>query len=160
MSTCSWSPLPLQLSDHLVSQLKTPFLTSSPTCFIPDHLVWSTNASAWLNVIYPSPKVDLRWNQSNRAHAVTACIGLWCHRLMHAPHRLMHACTACIAPWCHRLMHAVTALALLLWFCLGYTFICSYFALLSIHRHLWSSKPGFQLGFCDTSGERVYTHLI
>jgi len=72
-------------------------------------------------------KVYLRRSQNNRAHAVTVCIGLWRHRPMHAPHRLMHACTACIAPWCHRPMHAVTAWAVLFWFCLGYTFISSYF---------------------------------
>ncbi len=58
-------------------------------------------------------KVYPRRNQNNRAHVVSACIGLWHHRLMHAPYRLMHACTACIAPWCHRLMRAVTAWALL-----------------------------------------------
>jgi hypothetical protein len=50
-----------------------------------------------------------------------------CHRLIHAPHRLMHACTTCFDPWCHRQMHSVMAWALLFWYCLGYTFISSYF---------------------------------
>ncbi len=67
-------------------------------------------------------KVYLRQTWNFRSRAVSACISLWCHRPMHAPHRLMHACTACIAPWCHRLMHTVTAWALLFWFRLGYTF--------------------------------------
>jgi hypothetical protein len=31
---------------------------------------------------------------------------------------------------------------------------------LSIPRPLWSIKPSFQLGFRDTSGEKVYTHLF
>ncbi len=75
-------------------------------------------------------KVHPRWNQNNRAHAVTACIGLWHHMLMHALHMLMHACTACTAPWRHRPMYAVTAWPLLFWFCLGYTFISSYFVLI------------------------------
>jgi hypothetical protein len=60
---------------------------------------------------------------------------------MHAPHRLMHACTACIAPWHHRLMHTVTAWALLFWFCLGHTFISSYFVcpllVLDLQGYLW-----------------------
>ncbi len=72
-------------------------------------------------------KVYLRQTWNFRSHAVSACISLWHHWPMHAPHRLMHACTACITPWCHRRMHAVTAWALLFWFCPGYTFISSYF---------------------------------
>jgi len=37
-------------------------------------------------------KVYPRWNQNNRAHAVTACIGLWCHKLMlHLTGLCMHA---------------------------------------------------------------------
>ena len=72
-------------------------------------------------------KVYHRQTWNFRSHAVSACIGLWCHRLMHAPHRFMHACTACIATWHHRLMHAVTAWALLFWFCLRCTFTSSYF---------------------------------
>jgi hypothetical protein len=71
-------------------------------------------------------KVYRRQTWNFRSHALSACISLWCHRSMHAPHRLMHACTACIAPWCHRLMHAVTAWALLFWFHLRFTFISSY----------------------------------
>ncbi len=67
-------------------------------------------------------KVHPRQTWNFRSHAVSACIGLWCHGQMHGPHRLMHECTAYIAPWCHRPMHAVTAWALLFWFCLGYTF--------------------------------------
>jgi hypothetical protein len=67
-------------------------------------------------------KVYPRQTWNFRSHEVSACIGLWCHGLMHGPHRLMHACTAFIAPWCHRPMHAVTAWALLFWFHLGYTF--------------------------------------
>ncbi len=66
-------------------------------------------------------KVYPRQTWNFRSHAVSACIGLWHHRLMHACHRPMHACTACIAPWHHRLMHVVTARTLLFWFCLGYT---------------------------------------
>ncbi len=50
-------------------------------------------------------KVYPRLNQNNRAHAVTACIGLCCHGAMHAVHAcIMHwpvmsqadACTYCI----------------------------------------------------------------
>ncbi len=72
-------------------------------------------------------KVYPRQTWNFRSHAVSACISLWHHRLMHAPYKLMHACTAYIAPWCHRLMHAVTSWTLLFWFCLGSTFISSYF---------------------------------
>ncbi len=79
--------------------------------------------------VYPRP------NQNNRAHSVTACISLWCHKPMHAPHRLIHVCTACFAPWCHRLMHAVTARGLLLWFGLRYTFISSYFGYCDLRFH-------------------------
>ncbi len=50
-----------------------------------------------------------------RSHAVSACIGLWRHRLMHAH-------TACIVSRCHRPMHAVTAWVLLLWFHFRHTF--------------------------------------
>ncbi len=80
-------------------------------------------------------KVYLRQTWNFRSHAVSACIGLWCHRPMLAPHRLMHACTACIAPWHHRLMHAVTAWAVLLWFCLRYTFISTYFGYSMGYNH-------------------------
>jgi hypothetical protein len=39
-----------------------------------------------------------------------------------------YACMSCMhCPWNHRPMHAVTAWALLFWFCLGYTFISSYY---------------------------------
>ncbi len=73
------------------------------------------------------------------SHAVSAWIGLWCHRLMHAPHRLKHACTACITLWHHRPMHAVTAWALLFWFYLRYTFISRYFAIRNLqqYRHVY-----------------------
>ncbi len=37
-------------------------------------------------------KVYQRQTWNFRFHAVSACIGLWHHRPMHAPHRLMHAC--------------------------------------------------------------------
>ncbi len=37
-------------------------------------------------------KVYLRQTWNVRSHAVSACIGLWHHRLMHALHWLMHAC--------------------------------------------------------------------
>ncbi len=67
----------------------------------------------------------------------SACIGLWYHRLMHAPHRLMHECAACIAPWCHRLMHAVTASALLFWFHHGYTFISSWFDYFMLNHEVY-----------------------
>ncbi len=94
-------------------------------------------------------KVYLRRNQNNRAHAVTACIGLWCHRPMHAPHRLMHACTACIAPWRHWQMPALTARALLFSFWLGYTFISSYFGTNTPTQpsYLPGEKP-HELGYC------------
>jgi len=65
-------------------------------------------------------KVYPRQTWNFRSLAVSACIGLWHHRLMHAR-------TACIASWCHRPMHAVTALARLFWFHLRYTFTSSYF---------------------------------
>ncbi len=95
---------------------------------------WSKGIDSWwvthqLSMV----KVYLRQTWNFRSHAVSACIGLWSRRLMHAPHRLMHACTACIAPWSPRLMHAVTAWALLFWFQLGYTFISSYFANKEVH---------------------------
>ncbi len=55
--------------------------------------------------VYPTQT----WNF--RSHAVSACISLWHHRLMHAPHRLMHACTACIAHditgQCMQLLHGL-----------------------------------------------------
>jgi len=44
-------------------------------------------------------KVYPRQTWNFRSHAVSACIGLWHHRPMHAPCRLMHANTGCIAPW-------------------------------------------------------------
>ncbi len=72
-------------------------------------------------------KVYQRQTWNYRPHAVSACIGLWHHRLMHAHHRPMHACTACIAPWHHRLNHAITEWALLFWFCLRYSFTSNYF---------------------------------
>ncbi len=56
-----------------------------------------------------------RWNQNNRAHAVTAWIGLWCHGAM-------HTVGAYIGLLCHRLMHALTAWYLKFQVCLGYTF--------------------------------------
>ncbi len=84
-------------------------------------------------------KVYPRQTWNFRSHAVSACIGLWHHRPMHAPHRLMHTCTAYIAPWCLRPMHVVTAWALLFWYYLWYTFISSYFAL------LWCSWLGAEL---------------
>ncbi len=68
-------------------------------------------------------KVNPRKTWNFKSHEVSACIGLWHRRLMHAPHMLMHACTACIVPWHHRPMHAVTACSLSFWFCLRYTFI-------------------------------------
>ncbi len=70
-------------------------------------------------------KVYLRQTCNFRSHAVSACISLWCHRPMHACCRPMHACIACIAPWHHRPMHSLTAWAMLLWFCLEYTFTSS-----------------------------------
>ncbi len=57
-------------------------------------------------------KVYLRQTWNFRSHAVSACIGLWHHRLMHAHHRPNHAATA----W-----------TLLFWFCLRYTFTSNYF---------------------------------
>ncbi len=68
-------------------------------------------------------KVYPRWNQNNRAHAVTACISLWCHGVIKW---LLHVITACIGLWHHRaitwLLHALTAWNLKLQVCLGYTF--------------------------------------
>ncbi len=67
--------------------------------------------------VYPRP------NLNNRAHAVTACIGLWHHR---AITWLLHALTACIGLWCHGvvtwLLHALTAWDLKFQVCLRYTF--------------------------------------
>jgi hypothetical protein len=100
-------------------------------------------------------KVYLRHTWNFRSHAVSACIGLWHHRLMHPPHRLMHACTACIIPWRHTPMHPVTAWALLFWFHLRYTFISSYFGDYWLSIYLWFQiietlgcfkKSGFGIG--------------
>ncbi len=66
------------------------------------------NQSSWSKV-YP------RQNQTNRTHAVTACISLWCHGAMHAVH-------ACIGLWCQGPMHALTACNLKFQVCLWYTF--------------------------------------
>jgi hypothetical protein len=52
----------------------------------------------------------------------------------------MHACTACIAPWCHRPMHVDTAWALSFWFCIGYTFISSYFGFTYVSKRDQASK--------------------
>ncbi len=92
----------------------------------------------WFYFKVAGVNVNLRQTWNFRSHAVSTCIGLWHHRSMHAPHRLMHACTACIAPWHHRPMHAVTAWDLLFWFHCGNTFISSYFVsiLCRFHRHL------------------------
>jgi hypothetical protein len=94
-------------------------------------------------------KVYPRQTLNFRSHAVSTCIGLRHHRLMHAPQMLMYACTACIAPWYHRPMHAVTAWALLFWFCLGYTFISNYFgwnprksSILKNYDHICYNAPG------------------
>ncbi len=74
-------------------------------------------------------KVYQRQTWNFRSHAVSACIGLWCHRPM-------HACTACIAPWHYKLMHAVTAQALLFWFCLGIPLPPATLEMYGLHRKL------------------------
>ncbi len=74
--------------------------------------------------VYPS------WNKKNRAHAVTACIGLW-------HHGAKDAVCACISLWCieivvytkismlwcHWSMHAITAWDLKFQVCLCYTLL-------------------------------------
>ncbi len=60
-------------------------------------------------------KVYPRQTWNFMSHAVSTCISLWCHSLLHAPHRHMHACTACNAPWHLRPTYAVTAWAQLFW---------------------------------------------
>jgi hypothetical protein len=67
-------------------------------------------------------KVYPRWNQNKRAHAVTACIGVWCHGAMHAVHACISQWGACIGLWCHRPMHALTVWDLKFQVCLRYTF--------------------------------------
>jgi len=49
----------------------------------------------WDIVKVAGVKVYLRQTWNFRSHAVSACIGLWHHWLMHAPHRLMH-CMYCM----------------------------------------------------------------
>ncbi len=71
-------------------------------------------------------KVYQRWNQNNRAHAVTECIGLWHHGAMHAIHACICLWGACIGLWCHMLMHALTAWHLKFQVCLRYTFTREY----------------------------------
>jgi hypothetical protein len=61
-------------------------------------------------------------NQNNRAHAVTACIGLWCHGARQAVHACISLWGACIILWHHRPMHALTAWDQKFQVCLGYTF--------------------------------------
>ncbi len=68
---------------------------------------------------------DKVWNQYNRAHAVSACIGLWRHRLMHSPHRLMHVLHELphdITGWCMQLLHGLCCFDFVLDI---YTFISS-----------------------------------
>ncbi len=89
-------------------------------------------------------KVYLRQNQNNRAHSVTACIGLWHHGEMHAVHASislwgaciglwrhggMHAVHACISLWHGGAMHALTAWDLKFQVCLRYTFTPATFGL-------------------------------
>ena len=103
-----------------------------------------------LNVLAESSwsKVYLRRNRNNRAHAITACIGLWGHGAMYAVCACIGLCNAiraciglcnairaCISLWHHRLMHACTAWDLKFQVCLKYTFYPATF-LVKIHLHV------------------------
>ncbi len=68
-----------------------------------------------LNYKVAGVKVYPRWNQNNRTHAVTACIGEWHYGAMPAVHTY-------IGLWFHRPMHALTAWDIKFQVCLRYTF--------------------------------------
>ncbi len=103
-----------------------------------------------------SVKVYSRQTSNFRSHAVSACVSLWCHRPMHAPHRIIHACTAWIAPWPHRPMHAVTAWALLFWFCLRYALISSYFDAFPLRHSSFCPSADVK----PMSNDKVYACLL
>jgi hypothetical protein len=102
--------------------------------------LWSLWSEGYFSKV-AGVKVYTRQNQNNIAHAVTACMGLWCHGAMHAVH-------ACISLWCHRPMQALTAWDLKFQVCLGYTFtpatlLCYFSVTTDMHRssrRLWCAS--------------------
>ncbi len=112
---------------------------------------------SWWIVIYQSSWSTgiSRQNQNNRTHAVTACIGLWCHGAMHAACACIVLWCACIRLWCHRSMHALTAWDLSFKFVLK--LYSSYFGYIPMSFSLKWAKAERNIHFCSNTAVSFLT---